>query len=268
MKLWIDGVLRDIDRARIAPNDRGFLLADGLFETMRAFGGEVLHFDAHYQRLCEGLAVVGLSTGWTADLLRDACRELLAANDLTDASMRLTVTRGTGPRGLLPPDDAVPTVMLTAFGLPHEPHQLPPATLAVSDVRRNEGSPLSRIKSLGYLDNILALGKARAAGFDDALLLNNAGRACCASAANLFALTGKRLVTPPVTDGVLPGITRARLMDAAAAQGFQAAEGSLTVDQLKQADALYLTNSLIGIRPVAALDDHRFEALSCPVQLD
>lgn len=268
MKLWIDGVLKDVDRARIAPNDRGFLLADGLFETMRAVDGKVQFFHAHYRRLCEGIKVLGFSTEWTEDLLDEACGDLLAANDLVDASLRLTVTRGAGPRGLLPPHDVAPTIMLTAFGMTHEPHTLPAASLTVSDIRRNEGSPLSRIKALGYLDNIMALSAARDAGFDDAVMLNNAGRVCSATAANIFAMTGQRLVTPPLEDGVLGGITRARLLKAAAGQGYDVVEESLGVEQLKSADSLYLTNSLIGIRLVASLDGQGFDTAACPIQLD
>lgn len=268
MKLWIDGVVRDIDRARIAPNDRGFLLADGLFETMRAVDGQVRFMEEHCQRLRAGMRQLGLVIEWDDEVLADACQEVLSANDLVDASLRLTVTRGTGPRGLLPPENPVPTVMITAAGLPQGQKAPPAISLTVSSVRRNEGSPLSRIKALNYLDNILALKQAKEAGFDDALLTNNAGKVCCSSAANIFILQGNNLTTPPVQDGVLPGITRKRFMKAAIDQGFEVSTHSITVETVKQADGIFLTNSLIGVRPVADLDGSRLKTTECPIQLD
>lgn len=268
MKLWIDGVLRDIDRARIAPNDRGFLLADGLFETMRALDGEVRFFEVHCQRLRRGMEALGITIEWSDAVLAEACREVLTANELEDASLRLTVTRGTGPRGLLPPEYPVPTVLVTAAGVARHANDLAPVSMTVSGIRRNEGSPLSQLKALNYLDNIMALRQAKASGFDDALMLNNAGNACSATAANFFILSGSRFATPPLSDGVLDGITRARFMRMAADQGFEVVEESLSVTRVIEADAAYLTNSLIGVRNVGALDGRRFDDAPCPVQLD
>jgi branched-chain amino acid aminotransferase len=161
------------------------------------------------------------------------------------AQARITLTRGPAFRGVLPPADAVPTLLVTASELaaPAAPARLVIATVT----RRNEWSPLSRIKSLNYLDNILARQEAARCGADDALLLNTAGRVAETSVASLFAIIDGALVTPPVADGALPGIARGLVIErlGAVARPIEPAE-------LARAEAICLTNSL-GVRPVVAL---------------
>src|SRR5205085_322053 len=131
-----------------------------------------------------------------------------------DASLRLTVTRGSGPRGLLPPSNPQPTVMLVAFSIVSHSHHA--VSVVVSDIRRNEFSPLANIKSLSYLDNVLAKKRAIRDGFDEAILLNTVGNVAEASAANVFIVTDQsQLITPRLQDGVLPGITRQVVLDIA-----------------------------------------------------
>lgn len=260
LQVWKNGVMRPLDRVHVACNDRGLLLGDGLFETMRAEDGGVPMWDRHMARLRTSLNLLDLTLDWDDTILREAMRETLVVNGLTDASVRLTVTRGSGPRGLAPPETPTPTVLISA-GLAKRAagEVLPPVRLTVSDIRRNEGSPISRLKVLGYLDNILAAQGARAKGYDDALLVNNAGRLACATAANVFLSVDGGLVTPPVTDGVLPGIMRGRVLDRCAAEGFACTERSLTLDDIAEAQAVFLTNSLIGIRMVSEIDGHAYD---------
>ena len=129
-----------------------------------------------------------------------------------------------------------------------------PARLAVVDVRRNEGSPASRLKTLAYLDNVLARRAARLAGADEAVMLNNRGEVACAAAANLFWFDGEVLATPALACGVLDGITRRAVLAAARALGLETREVRATMADLARASGLFLTNSLIGLRPVAILD--------------
>ncbi|HEX5776574.1 MAG TPA: aminotransferase class IV, partial [Caulobacteraceae bacterium] len=128
------------------------------------------------------------------------------------------------------------------------------ATLMTSTVRRNEGSPASRLKTLGYTDNVLARAEARAAGADEALMLNNRGEVACASAANVFWIRGARLFTPALACGVLSGITRARVLASAASAGLEPVEIAADPQNISGADAFFLANSLVGIRPVRVLD--------------
>ena len=159
-KIHLNGRLVDACEARIDPADRGLLLADGLFETLRAYDGRLFCLNAHLARLAAGAAVLGLPAPPLPEIAV-AARDTLAANGLADASIRITLTRGAGPRGLLPPTGVTPTLMVAAYPLPSS---LPTAMSAcLASIRRNEQSPLSRIKSLAYLENILALGEAAAA---------------------------------------------------------------------------------------------------------
>jgi branched-chain amino acid aminotransferase len=176
-----------------------------------------------------------------------AMAAVLSANSLNEGSLRLTATRGSGPRGIAPPLDPRPTLLITAA--PAAPPPVPAACIVATRTRRNEHSPLAAVKSLNALDSILARQEARERGADDAILLNTAGRVAEATAANVFAIVEGRLLTPPVPDGALPGVMRAEVL----ARG--AIEASLTRDDLLRAEAIFLTSSL-GIRPVCRIDGH------------
>ena len=178
------------------------------------------------------------------DLARhlDETRE---ANGMAEGVLRLTITRGRGVRGLAPAPDAVPTVCITAAQLPSRPDSF--TAVIAARTRRNEFSPLSRIKSLSYLDNVIALQEAGERGADDAVLLNTRGNVACFTAANLMARFGKDMVTPPVGDGVLPGTVRRRLLER-----LPIIEMSLLPADLERADEIISTNSL-GIRRLSAL---------------
>ena len=253
--LWLDGALAKVDRARIDPRDRGFLLADGVFETLRAVRGTPCFFDRHWRRLEFGAAVLGIPVPFSAATVAEACRLLLRANGLAEkpASLRITLTRGPGPRGLRPPPKPDPTLLIAAH--PRDPAPLPPArALLLRGPRRNETSPLSRIKSLARTDSVLAQQHAAAAGVEEALFLNTRGCLACAAAANLFLLRQRELLTPPLADGVLGGVTRARVIEIAAELGIGVRERSLLPAELFDADGAFLTNSLIGVRPLLEVD--------------
>lgn len=206
--VWLDGRIGPPAEARIDPGDRGFLLGDGIFETMRVVNGHPPLIELHLDRLAEGARLLRLSPPHRRELCQ-AITETIAANRLRDGALRLTLTRGPGPRGLLPPEETQETVLIATF--PSTP-TLPAVNLHISRQIRHGDTILSRVKTLNYLPSILARMEAQDAGADDALLLNQAGRLACASAATLVALRGDRLVTPPLSDGALPGIGRRRLL--------------------------------------------------------
>jgi branched-chain amino acid aminotransferase len=252
VRVWLNGDLVEGGAARIDPSDRGFLLGDGLFETMRASGGVVPLLSRHLARLRTAAASLELPVPSADEAIAAACRDLLAANGLDDAALRLTLTRGPAPRGLLPSPNVTPTLLLSSFPLGPES---PPARVAMArGTRRNERSPVSRLKALGYLDNLLALQEARAAGADEAVLLNGAGRLAGATTANLFLVEGGCLRTPPVGEGVLPGITRALVMELAGGLGLDCREEPLVPERLARCEGAFLTSSLAGVRPVVAVD--------------
>jgi len=251
--IYLNGAIVPPDFARIDPADRGFTLADGLFETLRAYRGKPFRLEDHLERLESSAQALGIPLLFDAVMIAEAVIEVLAANALTegDAAIRITATRGTGPRGLAPPDDVKPTLLITAT--PYAPLS-DSCSATVVGIRRNEGSPLSQMKSLGYLDNVLAAREAAERGAEEAILLNNAGRVAGAARANLFAVIQGRLVTPPLGDGVLPGIARRVMLELAEASRIPAAEASLSPADLAGAREIFLTNSLFEIRSVGMLD--------------
>jgi len=252
MKVWLNGALVDEARARIDPADRGFLLGDGLFETFLAIGGRVLYGEAHLTRLRQGAVTLGIPLDYDDAALLEACMALLHTNGMTArAALRLTLTRGPGARGLAPPENVRPTVLLTGSQAPPPRRSL---NMITSAAWRHELSPLSRFKTLNYLDNILARREAEARGADEAVMLNTRGYAAGASAANLWVVEGGALITPPVSDGALPGIMRACVFEVAGGLNIEAQEARLTPKRLAAADEIFLTNSLIGACPVHQFD--------------
>ena len=242
----------------IEPDDRGFLLGDGLFETVLWENGALAAFDAHVARLIAGCATIGLPAP-TREALNNAALTAIAAAGLDGAraAVRLTWTAGSGGRGLDRPTPASPRLLAAAAA---SPKPTTPARLIVSTVRRNEGSPVSRLKTLAYLDNVLARREARAAGADEALMLNNRGEIACAAAANLFWFEGETLVTPALDCGILAGVTRAAVIERARAMGWAVREIQASVADLIGAKGLFLTNSLIGVRAVRRLGDRNYDA--------
>ncbi len=250
MIIWHNGVLQSADHGCVAPADRGFTLGDGLFETLRVQEGRILRLDSHLRRLESGAAILHIELPQLD--YPEIFAKTLEANGLVNAVLRLTVTRGISTRGILPAMTVRPTVMVTAA--PPAP-PLPPARCIVASVtRRNEYSPLCGVKSLNYLDNILARLEAGEKGVDEALLCNTQGHVAESTVANLFIVTKEgKIQTPPLQDGALPGTMREEIRTCVPVQ-----EASLTVQQLRNAVEIFLSNSL-GIRPVVELDGKRYD---------
>jgi branched-chain amino acid aminotransferase len=248
MIVWLNGALLAAAEARIDPTDRGFLLGDGVFETICVAEGEPRHLPRHLHRLRDGAAVLGIPLDLSDAEIDRIIASVVAANRLEQAAVRITLTRGPAPRGVLPPQNPCPTLLVAAQPLTAAAGAVD--LIVAKTVRRNELSVLSRIKSLNYLDNILARQEAASRGAGDALLLNSKDRVAETTVANLFALCHGRLLTPPVADGALPGVVRALLLERCGA-----AEASLSVEMVATADAVLLTNSL-SVRAAASLDGH------------
>jgi branched-chain amino acid aminotransferase len=256
--LWVNGKLLPVGQAALDPRDRGFTLGDGLFETMRARGGAVLRIERHLSRLRAGAAVLGLPHLPKDEELADAIARTLEANELAEAAVRLTVSRGVPERrGLLPEPEPRPSVVVHAEPFAGYPDELYARGVraVISGIPRNERSPLSKIKSLNYLENVLARREAEARGADNALLLNTAGDLACASAANLFLLLDDALVTPGVKSGALPGTVRELVIAELGPQsGLEVVERAVRPEELRAAEEAFLTNALMGIVPLIELD--------------
>ncbi|QGY00654.1 class IV aminotransferase [Methylobacterium mesophilicum SR1.6/6] len=248
--LWRDGAIASGTTAPLDHTDRGLTLGDGLFDTALALGGRVAFEDAHVARLVAGAGTLGIPVD--PERVRQAMRALAGQGDRL--AIRTTLTRGSGPRGLKPPDDPHPTLFATAAAST-KAVAFAPLRLWPTPIARNDTSPAARLKTLGYGDAVLAAGEAAAAGFDEALFRNTRGRVACAGTGNLFALFGETLVTPPLSDGVLAGIVRAEILARAAACGLRAEERSLSLPAIVGAEAVVLTNSLRLLAPVTAIGD-------------
>ena len=252
---WLDAAWHPAGRVDgpipFDPTDRGLLLGDGVFDTSLVLGGRMVWRAAHLARLSAHARVLGF--GVDPARLEAAVDGALALSAGGHGALRLTLTRGPGRRGLAPPAEPHPTILATLAPLPAAA-PFAPLALHRAAIRRNETSPLSRVKSLCYGDGVLAAAEAATAGCGDALFLNGAGSVACTGAGNLFAVFGDELATPPLSDGVLDGITRAVLLAAAGRIGLAPVERSLAPAELAAADAVVCTNSLRLVAQVTALD--------------
>lgn len=234
----------------IAPDDRGFTLGHGLFETVLWLDGAPVAWRAHIDRMTRGCSVLGLPAPDAGACRAAAEAALAAAGAPTRAAVRLNWSAGVGGRGLDAPDPLAPRLTATAA-----PSAAPtgPVSLATAATRRNDGSPASRLKALAYLDNVLARAEAKAAGADEALMLNTRGEVACAAAGNVFWIRHGVVRTPALDCGVLDGVMRGAVLAACHRQGLPVEEVRETPGQLRGA-ALFITNSLIGVRAVSHLD--------------
>lgn len=240
-------------------NDRGYLLGDGVFETLLCQQSKPIWFTEHWRRLCAGANYLGIPISQDEKSVKQAVFKLLQLHQYeADASVRITLTRGTGPRGLMPPATCQPTLLMQAFRYQHV--QRDHYTATISAIVRNEKSPLSCYKTLNYLDAVVAKQQASASGFDDAILLNTQGFVVCTTCANLFVEKDGLLYTPDIASGALPGITRAKLIELAKANGKPVIEKPINQTELHSADVVFICNSLIGTQVVTHIDNTHFNA--------
>ena len=237
-------------------DDRGYTLGHGLFETVLWSNGELAHWDAHRERLERGCRAIGLPTPNREGLRAAADEALAAAGSPARAAVRLTWSAGSGGRGLDPPDALQPRLTALASPLGSAPG---PVSLATAKVRRNDRSPTSRLKTLSYLDNVLARAEARAAGAEEALMLNTAGEVACAAAANVFWVRHDEVFTPDLACGVLDGIMRREVIAACHRLGLPVEEVFANSGRLAGAP-MFISNSLVGVRPVSSLDGQALPA--------
>jgi branched-chain amino acid aminotransferase len=248
LKVWLNGALVEEGDARISPGDRGFLLGDGVFETLRCYAGRPFDLDAHLGRLEAGAAALGIEPPPRAAIAA-AALDVLAANGLADARMRITLTSGAGPPGLAR-GESRPTALVTAGPLQPWP---PTATAVISRWRRDERSPLAGVKTTSLAESVVALREARAQGADEAIVLNRRDDVCEATTANVFCVRGGRVETPSLQSGCLAGITRERVLRACREEGLDCAEAELPASVLDEAEELFLTSSTREVQPLVAV---------------
>ncbi|HBB54675.1 MAG TPA: hypothetical protein DCZ49_00615 [Hyphomonadaceae bacterium] len=243
MLIWQDGDWRVSET--VSSRDRGFLLGDGLFETMLAQEGRVRRLDRHWRRLTTSAQALGFPVDLKVEEVARGIATLIALDPAlrSYAALRLTLSRGIGPRGLLPPE--LPLVTWRLAGAAYQPPR-GPAILARTAIRRDPDLPSCRHKTLSMIDQIAATQEARAQGASHGLLFGPHERIACATSANLWILRDGQALTPPIVDGAMAGVTRAALLEAAVGR---AREASLGWDDLLAADGIFLSNALMGLLP-------------------
>ena len=253
--VWVNGRPADTHAPHLSALDRGFTLADGLFETMRAYDGTIFRADRHLVRLRAGAAAFGLPVPDALETMLDGALDAARRGGLRDAVVRLTVSRGVGVPGVAPAPTAEPTAVVAVHPVP----RFDPAIYArgisahVATGRRNERAQTAGLKTLAYTDAVAALAEARQAGADDALFLDTEEHVSEATSSNVFLMRRGTLVTPPLSCGVLPGVTRAAVLDIVAGSLLPHEESAATLDELHDASEAFLTSSVREIVPLVRL---------------
>ncbi|WP_417477923.1 aminotransferase class IV [Maricaulis sp.] len=246
MTVWLNGEWLNDEAAGPGAGDRGFLLGDGLFETLRYSGGRVYRLEAHEQRLRASCQALDLTCPLDSVSLGPVIAELAGRAGLPEAAIRLTLTAGRGERGLARTGAHEPSCLITAAPLGARPASL---SLASIGLQRSGSSIAARHKTLSYIDNVMARREARRAGADMALLLDTQGRLSGADCANLFWLRDGRLFTPALECAVLPGTARAAVIAA-----MDVEQGGFGPDSLAAAECVFVTNALMGAVAVSRID--------------
>ncbi len=258
MQVWMNGSFRDLDEASIPVTDRGFLLGDGFFETMRAHEGKIAWLEAHMGRLDHHAELIEFPLDLLPETeeVAEIVAKLFEQIHRKDAVVRMTVSRGPGERGLLPPGSPDPTILITAE--PFDP--LDPnigLTLATSQkVRRNPHSVAGSIKSTNYMDNIAAKQEVQKYSAQDALILSADGHVAETTVANLFGIIGETLWTPDEDTGILCGLARDYVLQVAEESEIEVSFEPKAPEELKEFDAVFTANALQGLRVVDRIDGY------------
>ena len=262
-KIWINGKLYEKEDAKISVYDHGLLYGDGVFEGLRSYGGKVFRLDEHLRRLWNSAKAILLEIPFSREDVARAINETLQVNGLQDGYIRLVVTRGAGSLGLDPNRTANPQVIIITDHITVYPEELYRKGLEIitASTLRNHPSALNpRIKSLNYLNNILAKIECMQAGCMEALMLNHKGEVSECTADNIFLVRDGALLTPPTDAGVLEGITRDAVIELARQSGREVREVSMTRHDVYIADEVFLTGTAVEVIAVVKVDSRSIGA--------
>jgi len=247
--VWTNGVLLDTDSARISPFDHGILVGDGVFETVRVYGGQPFAWRRHLDRLAHSASGLGLAAPDRDELLA-ASQAVLRANNLTEARLRITVTGGIAPLGS-ERGESPPTVIVAATEVRPPP---PTTSVVVVPWVRNERSAIAGLKTISYAENVRALAFAHERGAGEAIFANTRGELCEATGSNVFVVRNNIVFTPPAESGCLLGVTRALVLELCADLGIECDEPALPIAALAEAEEAFLTSTVREIQPISAVD--------------
>ncbi len=255
MIVFLNGNFLPEAEAFVPLNDRGFLLGDGLFETMRVAGGKPFRLAQHLERLSRGADFLKIRIPFTPKEIQKLAAQLIEKNQLPDSILRIMLTRGAGERGYSIKGADKPTLAMTLHSLPPvNPDEPPQWSLVTSSFRIPAGDVLATFKSASKLLNVLARAEAEDRGADEALLLNTNGEVAETAGGNVFWVYNDKICTVPTGRGVLPGITRAVVLEICQALGFETNKRVIKPEHLRNAAGFFVTQSALGIVPVVSFD--------------
>jgi branched-chain amino acid aminotransferase len=260
LQVYINGSFYPKEEAKISVFDHGLLYGDGVFEGLRSYGGTVFHMADHIERLFESAKAIRMQIPLSHEEMADAVNQTIKANKIKDGYVRLIVTRGSGTLGLDPTRCSVPQVIIIADSIMLYPEEYYEHGLEIitSSVIRNHPAALSpRIKSLNYLNNILAKIEGLKAGCIEALMLNHKGEVAECTGDNIFLVKRGVLLTPSLDAGILDGVTRDVVIQLAKQQGIEVHETGLTKHDVYIADECFLTGTAAEVIPVVRVDDRQ-----------
>lgn len=258
--MWVDGGLVPVDDARISPFDHGFLVGDGVFETIRVYGGEPFAWTRHLDRLAHSAGGLGLAVP-DRDELRAAADAVLAANGHDEARLRITLTGGVAPLGS-ERGSAAPTVVVASSALRPWPDSV--RVVVVPWVRNDRGATAG-MKTTSYAENVRALAYAHERDASEAVFANTRDELCEATGSNVFVVRDGGIATPPGSSGCLLGVTRALVIELAAEAGIDVDESPLSLDALRDADEAFLTSTTREVQPISHVDDRALPSVAGPV---
>ncbi|MCU0710753.1 MAG: branched-chain-amino-acid transaminase [Pirellula sp.] len=257
LQIYISGKFYDKENAKISVYDHGLLYGDGVFEGMRSYSGKVFRMKEHIDRLYESANAICLSIPMSKADMEAAVYETLTKNGLIDAYIRLVVTRGAGSLGLDPNQTSDPQIIIIADSIKLYPAEFYDKGLKIvtaSTIRNHPAAFSPRVKSLNYLNNIMAKIEGLRAGCIEAVMLNHKGEVAECTGDNIFIVKHGVLMTPPKDAGILEGITRNAILDLAKSHGITAFEQTMTRHDLYVADECFLTGSAAEVIPVVDID--------------
>jgi aminodeoxychorismate lyase len=253
MLVFLNGQFLPEAQAVVPVNDRGFLLGDGLFETMRVVGGKPFRFAQHLERMTRGADFLKIQLPFTPKELEKFAAQLIEQNKMPDAILRVTLTRGAGERGYAFNGESKPTVVMALHAAPSLQNHVE-WNLVTSSFRIPAADSLSSFKTTSKILHIMARAEANEKDADEALLINTNGEVAETTSGNLFWIYDDKICTVPTGRGVLPGITRAIVLEICQALGLQTNKRVIKPEALRNSTGIFVTQSALGIVPIMTFD--------------
>jgi aminodeoxychorismate lyase len=268
MIVFLNGQFVPESQAVVSVFDRGFLYGDGLFEGIRVFNGKPFRWKQHLKRFQHGADFLRITVPFAPEALEEFAKRVIAENQMPNSLLRLTLSRGIGQRGYSPKNAERPTLVMATYPMAVvEPSNPPSWRVFISSFRLPAGEPLARFKNLNKLPQVLARAEADADGADEALLLNSDGYVVEGSTSNLLWIRGETICTPPLPSGILPGVTRAVVLEICGKSGIAVREVNIKPKELHKMDGAFLSLSSSGIAEVAYLNGEPLKRCAIPSRI-